>query len=204
MATTFTTEQIRTIFDLIKDVGSFLDKYLPNTATDLSTFLKNETASVTSGIAQAGLTWITADDVTTITATLKGGSTLNFIVSNDVITNPSLNLNEHLLAVDFVPSGHATDPFSGTVFSGLGPTSTELVVSNQAVTSINGVDVPAGITLVENFDIANSTNLVLKGVHDYLGVNSVSGLVNVNPTSVKLSVILLTPGWGIAASSDRV
>ena len=187
MATTFTTEQINTIFGLIKDVGSFLDKYLPNTATDLSTFLKNETASVTSGIAQAGLTWITADDVTTITATLKGGSTLNFIVSNDVITNPSLNLNEHLLAVDFVPSGHATDPFSGTVFSGLGPTSTELVVSNQAVTSINGVDVPAGITLVENFDIANSTNLVLKGVHDYLGVNSVSGLVNVNPTSVKLS-----------------
>ena len=123
----------------------------------------------------AGGSFTVGDTQSEISFKLKDGSVVTFIVGNDILT-----ATEPLLAVDYQPNPVSlADAFENTPFAGLTPTSSEVVISTQGVTSVGQVDVDSGISLISEFDVAHSSNPFLSFLHKTLGINTVDAIATV-------------------------
>ena len=116
---------------------------------------------------------------------------LTLIVGNDILDKLATGATDYLLAIDYaVDPKLLTSYFAGGLLDGLTVMGAEIMLSTQPVTSVNGVTLESGLSLVERFALPDSSNPLFEFARA-LDATEVAGIVTVgNSLSFSAEIVL--------------
>ncbi|WP_395009754.1 calcium-binding protein, partial [Undibacterium sp.] len=180
-AANFTSADIEKILVKFSNIRSFINQFLDQgiSIPGLDDLLVNAESALPNFNSVTPRLVDRSNTTTAIVFDLPS-SQLSFIVSNDILIQIANGTTSYLLAVDYaIDTGFLQDAFEDTPLDGLLPSQAEIVVSTQPVISTLGEELNSGVSLIAKFNIADSDNPLLRFQHKALGIDSITGIINI-------------------------
>jgi len=187
LETTLTVAQIRSLLNAFVSQADSLPGH------EVISKVMGEIATITDAIA-AHVTIVSKAEHTEIKFNDAAGLTL--IVDADIATRLANFQAPSLLAVDYVTDIPDLALLKSDLLNGLLPDTVEFVISNSDVTSVTGVDLARGVSLLTSIDLEGSNNPLYKFENDVLGISTIAVVVNADKDHQSISGVaeLGTPG----------
>ena len=191
---TYTDDELKAILEKLGSMAAVRDTLIKiaDVIPGFANTIKSATGWLDTGVTdftKAGGSFSYVGSDLRVAFTLPDSSTLTFIVGSNILTET--DPSKYQLAVDYVPSATSlAHAFDNTPFDGLAPSKSEIVISNQAVTVVDGVHVDAGISLISEFNIAESVNPFLSFVHKQFKIDTVGVIANAGPAQQSFSGVI--------------